>query len=57
MSYRKVYVGRTKSHIGDRITRYAYLDADDTVIGVEIVLEAERGQPDDREPLVLELDE
>jgi len=57
VSYRKVYVGRTKSHIGDRITRYAYLDADDTVIGVEIVLEAERGQPDDREPLVLELDE
>ncbi len=57
MLVNKVYVGRRRSHLGDRITVYSLLDADGVRRGTEIVMEAEFDQPSHREPLVLALDE
>ena len=54
---KRVYVGRRRSHLGDRITVWAEVDGDGTVQAVEIVMETEREESSDGIPLVLELAE
>jgi len=57
MGLKRVYVGRRRSHLGDRITVWAEVDGDGEVQAVEIVMETERKESSDGIPLVLELDE
>ena len=57
MGLKRVYVGRRRSHLGDRITVWAEVDGDGTVQAVEIVMETEQQESSDGIPLVLALDE
>lgn len=54
---KRVYVGRRRSHLGDRITVWSEVDGDGVVQATEIVMETEPKESSDGIPLVLELDE